>query len=332
MSARSIVDASREKISSMLVLARNACNMHTSVAEVHGQLEGLMREIDASESRDLDKVKTAIRAIAAQYKVLEGETRALVRRTAYQGKRLHDAAQRVLQSKLKPEDALSSMDVNFQSLLSELDEVKMKHATVCGDLKEQACNARAAKEKNAERAKRAEDLKDNAEMCAILAIPGAGLLGAPIVLAKEFAEDDLDDDETAKAVLKGAGGALLGIGLGVALTAISPLLLGYSAICGARLAWLRQSWSNKFKDIEGKIIGVHDIITESNECLHEIKSSLHNLKADIAQWNPSVQRDTVQTIFEDICNSSTELSNACQKYEQSLQSNKNRLKQIGNSS
>jgi hypothetical protein len=311
----------------MLAFARNACNMHTTVTEINAQIESLLNEIDASESRDLDKVKIAIRTIAVEYKNLEDETRTLVKRTAHQGKRIHDAAQRVLQKTTTPVEALCSMDINFQGLLLELDEVKKKHHSVCFNLEQQAKVAKVANEKNDERARKAKDLKDDAECCAILAIPGACLIAAPIVLAKAFAEDD-SDDNTAVAVLKGAGGAFVGLGLGLAITAISPFLLAYSAVCGARLAALSRSWSHKFKDIEGKIMCVHDLIKDSNQCLSDIKLALRDLKDDIHQWDHTLQTDAVKYIFEDILDSSNELCDACDKYEQSLESNKKQFHQL----
>jgi hypothetical protein len=315
----------------MLAFARSACNMHTTVAEINTQIESLLNEIDASQSRDLDKVKTAIRTIAVEYKNLEDETRALVKRTAHQGKRIHDAAKRVLRKTTTPVEALCSMDVNFQGLSLELDEVKKKHHSVCLNLKEQAFQAKVAKEKNDERAEKAESLKDDAQLSALLAIPGVSLIGAPIAIAKAFAEND-SDDETAVAVLKGAGGAVVGLGLGLALTAISPFLLGYSAVCGARLAALSRSWSQQFKDIEGKIMCVHDIIDDSNQCLSDIKSALRNLKDDMYQWDHTLQKDAVKYVFEDILNSSNELRDACDEYEQNLKSNKKRLHQLTSAS
>ncbi len=301
--------------------------MHRTVVEVHVKLDDLLNEIDASDSQNLDGIKKSIREIAIKYKDLENETRALIKRTAQQAERVHRMATRALEKILAPQDAISCMENNFQSLIDQVDGVKLRHAEMCESLREEARRAKEAKAQNDEGAKRAEELREDAESWAIMAIPDFNLIRAPVTLAKEFAGDN-SDDETAVKVLKGTGGALMGLGFGIGLTAISPFFLAYSAVCGARLAVLSRSWSKTFKDIEGQIVDVHDIIDNSSECLNNVKSSLLNLNTDIAQWNPSIQAGTVNIIFTDIADSSNELRKTCEQYEESLKSNKKRLKEI----
>ncbi|CAF0874284.1 unnamed protein product [Didymodactylos carnosus] len=228
---------------------------------------------------------------------------------------------------LRPDEALNDMGTDFESLMDHLDRVKNRHAKVCTGLEEQARCAKKAKERNDERAKQAEELKVHAKISAVLSIPGVSLLGAPVATAMICANGSSDEEQgTGAKILKGAGGALLGVGLGVVLTAISPFLLGYSAICGAKMAVLSKSWSRTFKDIEGQIGQVQDLIEESSERLNDIKSSLTDLKLEISKCNPLVRPEKVLSDFENILNSSIDLQLACDNYENNLKSKQ--LKQI----
>lgn len=304
------------------------CKMHKKVVDVKKNLDELFHEIDAQESRELKQIKKSIGEIAIRYRLLEDKATSLVEQTLNTAADVKEAANRAIRKDISVLHALKSMDIDFQSLQNEMENVRENHIVLKENLIEQADRAKCAKETNDQRAAKAEQLREDAQLTAIFSIPGAALLAAPVALAVTFAEDSDEDDVTVTKVCKGVGGFLLGVGAGIGITAISPLLLAYSASCGVRLAALSRQWSAKFQDIEGNIREVAGLFETLTDSLRTIQNGIKNLAKDITKGTPKSGDEDINCILKDVADKSEKLQASCETYQNYVQSNKIQMKKL----
>ncbi len=286
--------------------------------EINAEMKALIKEIEATNVRELQNILSSLQKIAQHYRHLELDSVGFVKEVSSVAKDVCHTAQSALLGgarALTSTEALDFISKDFDGLAENLACIISRHSDISYDLKEQADLAAKAKQENDARAAQAEDMKDKAIASGFCTIPGVALVAFPIAGAKVIAEDF--DHPLAK-VAAGAGGALLGTICGVAATVVFPLLGIYAIRC----AVLYKRWSVTFGDLSEKILKVETSINNSAKQLINIKALFQRLKEKVAKYEQTSSTNEMKHQFERIVRSCNEVIAHCDSYLNSLQSNR----------
>lgn len=289
---------------------------HTTVAELNSEFDSLIETMEAAGVQQLNEIITALRDISLDYKHLERKTRSAVSRTAYV---VSDVARTASSKKLKPEEKIVLMKRDFTTLSKEFDALSRRHTDISEQLATQAEKAEAAKEENDLRVKKAEEMKEEAQLCGIMGTPGVGL-ATSIVNCSNMAAESVDHS-TLK-VLARVGGALGGFVVGTVVTASSPILLAIAAT----LAITSKLWSTTFENMHDMIRQLEQMMDQAAGHLSDIDSNLNALDEQIKQVDPNENNRILSEEFRRIQRMCEKVNEICIKYEELAESKPKRIK------
>ena len=295
-----------------------AIDSHTTVTELNSEFNSLIKKMESENAQQLNDIIKVLREIAKEYKQLENETRSAVRQTE---RVLSEVINVVSSKKLKAHQKIEQMKQDFSMLASEFDKLAERHRRISQQLAMEADKAEIAKEKNDQRAQKAEELKEHAQVLGILGTPGAGFASSVYALTNSAASST---DQPIIKALASVGGALGGIIVGTIVTAGSPILLTIAAA----LAVKSKTWSTRFNSMHDMIRKLEDIMKTAGQCLTDIKSDLNRLSHETNQAQQNKDSTMLDHGFGRIKRSCESVMESCRKYVEVADANKTTLKQI----
>ena len=299
-------------------LGKIAIDSHLIVIELNSEFASLIDSMEAESAGQLNEIIEALRVIAADYRHLEHETRSLVKQT---NSTLEEVIRAACSKDLPASAKIKIMRQDFTSLSNQFDGLARRHAGIAVQLDTQANKAQIAKEKNDRQVKKAEKLKDHAQVYGIMGVPGVGLALSVSACAVNAAESV--DNPLLKA-LAGFGGAIGGVAVGAMVTVGSPILL----IAAAVLAVKSRIWSVKFGNMHDKIRKIQEIMDMADQYLSDIVGDLNTLNNQTNQVNEKQSNDELNHAFGRIERSCKKVRESCTKYTQLADKNTKNIRQI----
>ncbi|CAF0789357.1 unnamed protein product [Adineta steineri] len=275
-------------------------------------MESLIRQIKASNAKELRTILDNVMEIAVRYRKLEQDTISIIQQTSIVGEQVRLTAESALVDEMCAADAFAEMNHDFQGLSNSLDKAVNDHCQISEDLQQQASEANIAKEKNDNLAAIAKERRSTAIAFGVCAVPGTFVLAGPVVGA--CAAVEAVDNKVLK-VVAGAGGAIGGLFAGIAATVLTPLL----AVWALRCAILGTKWSATFDDVSAKILEVEAAINKSTGCLSAVQGTLKMLGEKATKYDSSASKPRLSLQYKKIIQSCNILSKNCDDYRQSLQ-------------
>lgn len=285
---------------------------HQSIQEINKQMDSLIAQIQSVNSSELSSILGNVKEIAKRYNLLETDTISLIKTTSAVAGDVSMAAQSALNGELTTAEALQSMNRDFEGLENRMTKVIERHAEVAKELRDQADNAKKAKERNDQLEAYTLKLNQDAETFGALAIPGVMLIKAPILVASEAAGAV---DNKALKIVAGIGGAVGGLIGGVVMTALTPIF----AVLALHCAWASTGWSQNFADLSQQILAVEAAIINSNNHLSVIRGMLPQLDEKISQFDQIKTNPLLKKQLKKILTSCAELKKNCSQYLLSVQ-------------
>jgi septal ring factor EnvC (AmiA/AmiB activator) len=299
-------------------LGEMAIDSYTTVAELNSEFNSLINKMEAESAQQLSDIIKVLREIAKEYKHLERQTRSAIRQIENVLSEVIIAAS---SKKLKPSQKIEQMKRDFSELANEFDELAKRHGHISQQLAMQAEKAETAKEENDLRVRKAEELKEHAQVCGILGTPGVGLISS--VTACTMSAADSVDQPILK-VLASAGGMLGGIVVGTVATVGSPILLTIAAV----LAVKSKTWSTKFESMHETIRKLESIMNMASQCLSDINSDLNKLNHVTSQVNQNQDSKMLDYAFDRVKRSCEKVMESCTKYVGLADANTKNMKRI----
>ena len=289
---------------------------HQSIKQINKMMDSLIVQIQSANSAELKAILNNVEEIARRYRLLESETVSLVQKSKSVSSDVRMAAEGALNDELTFAEALESMNQDFDRLSKSMQKTIESHSDITKELRDQADNAKEAKERNDQLGANVRELKDQAKNFGILAVPGVSIVNGPVVGAMMAA--DAVDNKALK-VIAGVGGAVGGLLGGVVMTALTPVFAGWAIRC----AVLAGKWSGTFNDLSGQILEVEQAISGSSRYLSSISAMITELAEKISKCDSSKTKALLKLQFKKIIQSSEELHISCVQYLGSLHLTRN---------
>lgn len=299
-------------------LGKIAVDSHTTMVQFMAEFHSVIEKMQTAGAQEYSEILAALRIIAENYKKLEVETRSTIKETTNV---LSEVIHAATAKKLKSSDKIRLMKRDFDGLSKKFEALSDRHINIHEQLAVQADIAELLKKENDKRVKRAEELKEQAQMYGVLGTPGVGL-GASIAVIAYSAADSVEQP-TLK-VLAGVGGALGGFIVGAAATAGSPILLTVAAV----LAVKSKKWSVKFENMHDMIRKLQEIMNTAAQYLSDISSDLDRLNSDTEKLNENESKEILKHAFGRIKRSCESAIENCNDYVQVVDANKINMKRI----